>query len=305
LQLHLILGASEHHVAGDVARLQQVFWNLLKNAIKFTPAGGRITVRTINPSSGQLVIAVADTGIGIDQQTLPVIFRAFEQGKIEGSKAFGGLGIGLSISKAIVELHGGFISAESIGPDLGAVFTINLSTVAPPPIAEVLATRSAPPDRQLHRLLVVEDHEPTLSVLAGLLRRNGHDVSTANSVKSALQLASSRTFDFLVSDLGLPDGDGVDLMQQLRSDHGLRGIAVSGYGMQQDFARTERAGFFAHLVKPINFQQLERALQQFAGSTYQDDGSVGDRRPARLTNRDTARSESIGLAETKSYSSAS
>jgi signal transduction histidine kinase len=264
VQLHLILGAGEHHVAGDAARLQQVFWNLLKNAIKFTPAGGRITVCTSNPGRGQLVLTVTDTGIGIAPQTLPVIFRAFEQGKIAGSKGFSGMGVGLSISKAIVELHGGTISAESAGPDHGAVFTVNLSTVPPPLITKMLATQCAPPHRELHRLLVVEDHEPTLTVLAGLLRRQGHDVSTANSIKSALLMASSRTFDCVVSDLGLPDGDGTDLMRQLASDHGLRGIAVSGYGMEQDFVRTEQAGFFAHLVKPINFEELDRTLQQFA-----------------------------------------
>jgi signal transduction histidine kinase/two-component SAPR family response regulator len=303
VQLHLILAANEHHVAGDAARLHQVFWNLLKNAIKFTPAGGRITVRTTNPASGQIVLTVSDTGIGIDPQTLPVIFRAFEQGKIAGSKAFGGLGIGLSISKAIVELHGGTVSAESAGPSQGALFTVNLSTVAPPPITETLATRSPRSDRQLHRLLIVEDHEPTLAVLAGLLRRHGHAVSTANSVKSALLLASSRTFDFVVSDLGLPDGDGADLMRQLSRDHGLRGIALSGYGMEQDFTRTEQAGFFAHLVKPINFEELDRTLQQFAGAAPKCNGPADDRRPSSpLANRDRARTGDLGITQSKQHS---
>jgi signal transduction histidine kinase len=306
VQLDLILAAGEHHVAGDAARLHQVFWNLLKNAIKFTPAGGRITVRTTNPASGQLALTVADTGIGIDPQTLPVIFRAFEQGKIAGSKAFGGLGIGLSISKAIVELHGGTISAESVGPGEGSVFTINLFTVPPPAITEVLAARSPHLDRQLHRLLIVEDHEPTLAALAGLLRRHGHDVSTANSVKSALLLASSRTFDFVVSDLGLPDGDGTDLMRQLTRDHGLRGIALSGYGMEQDVARTEQAGFLAHLVKPINFEELDRTLQQFAGAAPKCNGAGSDcHSSSRLTNDDRSRGEDLGIIQTRQYSFAS
>jgi CheY-like chemotaxis protein len=211
------------------------------------------------------------------------------------------LGVGLSISKAIVELHDGVISAESAGPGHGAVFTINFSTVAPSPITEVLPTRS-PPRRQVHRLLVVEDHEPTLAVLASLLRRHGHDVSTADSIKSALLLASSRPFDFVISDLGLPDGDGTDLMRQLASDHGLRGIAVSGYGMEQDFARTEQAGFFAHLVKPINFEELDRTLQQFAAAAPQSNGLAGDRRrSSRLMNRDRARTENPGISESKQH----
>jgi len=119
------LKACEHHVGGDAARLQQVFWNLFKNAIKFTPAGGCMTVRTANPVPGQIVLSVDDTGMGIDAQTLPVIFRAFEQGETRELQPSGGLGLGLSISKAIVELHGGKIRAKSAGPGLGATFTSN------------------------------------------------------------------------------------------------------------------------------------------------------------------------------------
>jgi signal transduction histidine kinase len=291
--LHFILGANEHHVAGDAARLHQVFWNLLKNAIKFTLEGGRITVRTTNPGSGQLVLTVADTGIGIEQQTLPFIFNAFEQRKIEGSKISGGLGIGLSISKAIVELHGGAIRAESAGPGLGAVFIIQLSTVAPPSTTEELALRSPQSHQQVYRLLVVEDHEPTLTVLAGLLRRHGHDVGAAGSVKSALALACSRPFDFVISDLGLPDGDGADLMRQLTTDHGLRGIALSGYGTEEDFTKTEKAGFVAHLVKPVNFEELEQTLQRFARAASTSRGPVGDRHPSRLTNLAGAQTEAL------------
>jgi signal transduction histidine kinase/AmiR/NasT family two-component response regulator len=285
VQLDLILQAGEHHVAGDAVRLRQLFWNLLKNAIKYTPAGGSITVRTANPGSGKIAFTVADTGIGIDQQALPSIFRAFKSDTIGGSNGCGGLGVGLAISKAIVELHGGVIKAESAGPLRGTLFTINLSTVESPVLPAVVPARSSPSPRQLHRLLVVEDDEPTLVVLARLLRRQGHKVSTANSIKSALLLASSQTFDFVISDLGLPDGEGVDLMRQLTSDHGLRGIALSGYGMEQDFVRTRQAGFFAHLVKPINFEELDRTLQQFAGAAVQGNGSVGDHdHSSRLTD---------------------
>jgi PAS domain S-box-containing protein len=264
LKLNLNLTATERHVAGDAARLNQVFWNLLKNAIKFTPTGGQITVRTTNPVPGQLVLTVNDNGVGIDQQTLPFIFRAFEQGDIRRMQPCSGLGLGLSISKAIVELHGGRISAESPGPGCGATFTVQLSTVSSFTDVQVSVVQPEQLRGKGYRLLLVEDHEPTLLVLTNLLRQQGHDVLTATSVKDALALASDHTFDFVISDLGLPDGNGIDLMMQLSNDHGLRGIALSGYGMAEDLARTEQAGFLAHLVKPINFEQLHRVLEQFA-----------------------------------------
>jgi PAS domain S-box-containing protein len=262
LMLRLELTANEHHVAGDDARINQVFWNLLNNAIKFTPAGGQITVRTANPNPGQLVITVSDNGIGIGQETLPFVFRAFEQGDIRGMQPCSGLGLGLSISKAIVELHGGIIRADSAGRGLGAAFTVELNTVLPFPEAQIQAS---PPRRfrgKSYRLLVVEDHEPTLAVLTRLLRDQGHDVMPASTVHDALTLASEHSFDFVISDLGLPDGSGIDLMMQLTNDYGLRGIALTGYGMAEDLAKTQRAGFVAHLVKPIDFDQLHRVLEQ-------------------------------------------
>jgi len=262
LVLRLELTANEHHVAADAARINQVFWNLLKNAIKFTPAGGQITVRTANPTPGQLVLTVSDNGIGIDQQTLPFVFRAFEQGDIRGLQPCSGLGLGLSISKAIVELHGGSIRAESAGQGLGAVFTVELSTVLPFPEAQIQASQPRRLGGKSYRLLVVEDHEPTLAVLTRLLRGQGHDVMPASTVRDALTLASGHTFDFVISDLGLPDGNGIDLMMQLTNDYGLRGIALTGYGMAEDLAKTEQAGFLAHLVKPISFDQLHRVLEQ-------------------------------------------
>ena len=262
LALHLELTANEHHVAGDAARINQVFWNLLKNAIKFTPPGGQITVWTANPTQGQFVLTVSDNGIGIDQETLPFVFRAFEQGDVRGLQPCSGLGLGLSISKAIVELHGGTIRAESAGRGRGAVFTVELGTVLPFPEAQIQAS---PPRRfgdVSYRLLVVEDHEPTLAVLTRLLRCQGHEVMPAATVQRALTLAADHTFDFVISDLGLPDGNGIDLMMQLSNDYGLRGIALTGYGMAEDLAKTEQAGFLAHLVKPINFDQLHRVLEQ-------------------------------------------
>jgi two-component system CheB/CheR fusion protein len=179
-------------------------------------------------------------------------------------QACAGLGLGLSISKAVVDLHGGTISAKSDGPGQGAAFTIELSTISPFATAYSTAVESTPLVSKTYRLLVVEDHEPTLAVLTNLLARQGHTVLSAKSVQEAVDLASKHAFDVVISDLGLPDGNGIDLMVRLSNDHGLRGIALSGYGMAEDLARTEQAGFLAHLVKPINFQQLHRVLEQVA-----------------------------------------
>jgi CheY-like chemotaxis protein len=196
---------------------------------------------------------------------LPVIFRAFVQGETREAQATGGLGLGLAISKAIVEAHGGMIRAESAGPGLGAIFTIELAAVLPfstPAVAEPESrSRTAPPRL---RLLVVEDHEPTMMVLVRLLRHYGHDVCSAENVERALAVAATQSFDLVISDLGLPDGNGIDLMRKLAKEYGLRGIALSGYGMPEDRAKTKQAGFLAHLVKPINFDQLQNTLQVFA-----------------------------------------
>jgi len=267
VHLQFDLTATEHHVGGDAARLHQVFWNLIKNAIKFTPVGGRVTVRTANPAPGQFVLTVEDTGAGIDPQMLPVIFRAFEQGDTRKLQPSGALGLGLSISKAIVELHGGTICAESAGPGLGSIFTVELTTVLPFPGAQAAETKKSQQSQStLHRLrlLVIEDHEPTLAVLTRLLRQKGHGVLTASTVNGALLLARDHTFDVVISDVGLPDGSGLDLMRQLAKKYGLRGIALSGYGMPEDRVKTQQAGFVAHLVKPINFEQLHHVLQQIA-----------------------------------------
>jgi CheY-like chemotaxis protein len=177
----------------------------------------------------------------------------------------GGLGLGLSISKAIVELHGGTIIAESAGLGFGATFTIELATVLPFPTTQIEEPKPHSRAETHHfRLLVVEDHEPTRAVLARLLRRHGHDVLTACTMKGGLSLASTHSFDVIISDLGLPDGSGLDLMRHLAKTYNLRGIALSGYGMPEDRLKTQQAGFLAHLVKPINFDQLHNVLQEIA-----------------------------------------
>ncbi|MDQ3199621.1 MAG: ATP-binding protein, partial [Verrucomicrobiota bacterium] len=250
----------------DGARVTQILWNLLKNAIKFTPQGGTITVRShIHPADQdqQVVVEVEDTGIGIDRSQIEGVFDAFEQGDRKITRQFGGIGLGLAISKAIAEAHHGTLSAASAGVGQGATFTLSLpfdgceedGNVRPPKAgvahfsnAPATATTSRP-----QRILLVEDHADTAAILARLLRRMGHDVLVADSVSAALELAETEMrnapIDLVMSDLGLPDGTGYDLMRELSSKYGLRGIALSGFGMDSDLAQSTAAGFSRHLIK--------------------------------------------------------
>jgi PAS domain S-box-containing protein len=265
-QVEVDLAADVHHLWGDSPRLTQVFWNLLNNAVKFTPEGGTITVRTRDDSPNRVVVEITDTGMGIDPEVLPRIFDAFEQGEPDVTRRYGGLGLGLAITKAIVELHGGLISVRSDGRDLGTTFSVRLPAEPLPfeseaaPASQVAET---PPARL--RVLLVEDHSDTAAALADLMRLHGHDVRIAGTVAQALSAAAEESrIDLVISDLGLPDGNGQDLMRQLAEKFGLRGIALSGYGMEEDVRRSREAGFERHLTKPVNLEALETAIQQVA-----------------------------------------
>jgi CheY-like chemotaxis protein len=266
------LGATNDRLTADPARLQQVFWNLLRNAVKFTPEGGDVVVRTSNDGDGgQLLIEVRDSGVGIPAEVLPRVFDAFEQGEQRMTRQFGGLGLGLAIAKAVVEMHGGMIGAASAGPGRGATFTVRLNTVA-----AGQATRRPAPDRPeagpadaaRSRVLLVEDHPDTARTLARLLVMAGYDVRATHSVASALQLAAAEPFDVIVSDIGLPDATGYELMQEVRDRYGLKGIALSGYGMEEDMRKSREAGFVEHVIKPINVAQLSAVIRRVvSGST--------------------------------------
>ena len=270
VNLELDLAARKTGLRADSARLQQVFWNLLRNAIKFTPAGGCVTIRSRDETDGRLRIQVSDTGIGIRPDDLKTIFQPFEQAGRENDHRFGGLGLGLAIARAIVDLHGGEITAQSAGPGKGATFVIELPG-AREQSAGLQEPASLDDDATVAaarlRLLVVEDHEATLTVLRRLLSRAGHDVVAAGSIAAAISgAAESIPFDFVISDLGLPDGTGFELMAKLQIlQPGLRGIALSGYGMDDDVRRSLESGFLAHLVKPVDFHQLASALREFSG----------------------------------------
>ena len=213
LRLTVELNAADRQVLGDAARLQQVLWNLLKNAVKFTPPGGRITLGTSNPTPGQLAVTVSDSGMGIDEQVLPRLFSAFEQGRKQITRQFGGLGLGLAISKGLVDLHHGTLTAQSDGPGKGATFTLCLPALGGAAESAPVAATSDPAGSDLAgcRILLVEDHVDSAKLMTRLLEHYGFEVWTADSFTSAQQAARSDRFDLLISDIGLPDGSGLDL----------------------------------------------------------------------------------------------
>jgi signal transduction histidine kinase/response regulator RpfG family c-di-GMP phosphodiesterase len=259
LILNLDLVSPKVRLKADPARLQQIFWNLIKNAVKFTPKGGRLSVRTSSEGDRELKVEVTDSGFGIEPELLPKIFDAFEQGE---RARLGGLGLGLAISKALVETHEGRIFAESEGRNKGAKFTAIF------PLSEEVGGHAQTPvsptqaERQSRRILLVEDHEDTNRSLTNLLRRRGYHVQAADSVRSALILAEQEQFDVLISDIGLPDGSGIELMKSLQSHRPLFGIALTGYGMEDDIQKSYDSGFNHHLVKPVDLNRLDQLLQQ-------------------------------------------
>jgi signal transduction histidine kinase/ActR/RegA family two-component response regulator len=259
IRIDLRLEAAEHHVWGDVARLEQVFWKLLDNAVKFSSDGARVEVRTTNLAHARIRIDVTDHGIGIAPEVLPRLFQPFERGGL-ASRSFSGLGLGLALAKALVDLHGGTLTAASPGSGMGSTFTTVLGTVPLPVRRQNRRPDPAQPTQRPLRLLVVEDHGPTLDVLSSLLQVARHQIKTARDVASARQLAETHVFDLVLSDLGLPDGSGLDLMIELRERYGLEGIAVSGYGMDEDLERSRQAGFREHLVKPVTLDEITAAI---------------------------------------------
>ena len=258
------LWAERYHVWADPGRLQQVISNLLDNAVKFTDEKGRISVRTSNPIGETVRIEVSDSGIGIEPDVLPRLFNPFEQGETSVTRKYGGLGMGLVISKGIVDLHKGTLGAASEGRGKGATFALELPVMSDVPRTVRPSTGPAMRPQIACRVLLVEDHFDTLKVMDRLLRSFGCAVTTAMSVRQALEAAGREHFDLLVSDIGLPDGSGIELMRQL-GEHGLKGIALSGYGQDDDRRRSREAGFVEHLVKPVNFDQLHDVMQKVTG----------------------------------------
>ena len=270
LKIEFRLRAERAYVEGDPARLQQVFWNLIKNSVKFTPAKGRIVIETLNPTPDLVEIRTTDTGIGIEPEQMDRIFNAFEQGQSSITRRFGGLGLGLAISKAMVHAHGGTIKAASGGKNRGATFVVALATVAAPPAIVATPQPKGPRELALEikksegmgpRVLVVDDHVDTCVGMKMMLERRGYRVAIAHTADEAVEKAGHEEFDLVISDIGLPDRSGYELMQELSATKNLRGIALSGFGMENDVSRARAAGFSEHLTKPINFDRLDEAIQ--------------------------------------------
>jgi PAS domain S-box-containing protein len=260
VQLEVLINPRVGPVRGDLHRLQQVFWNLLANAIKFTPAGGRVTLQ-LRQVERQAQIQVQDNGKGIDPQFLPHVFELFKQQDSSMTRSFGGLGLGLAIARQVVEAHGGTITAASPGEGKGATFTVQLPLIATPtptsPKAPVM-----PPLRFDHlRVLVVDDEIDSLTLLQMILEQAGAVVQTVSSPAMALQTLTQATFDLLISDIGMPEVDGYALIRQVRDlphphNRDLPAIALTAYAGEDNQHRMLAAGFQAHLAKPITPQSL-------------------------------------------------
>ena len=265
IEIHPAFAAQECVVMGDPVRLQQVFWNILSNAVKFTPEGGKVTVTTTLLAE-QIRVQIIDTGIGMLPEDRDKIFGLFVQAE-HGNETdcSGGLGIGLAIAKMLVDLHSGHIKAESQGLNLGSTFTVELplceSKKADRLCSPTVVGKSSLKATEGARILVVDDHLSTRNALGSLLGRRGFSVLTAGTVSEARSLAEAEKIDFIISDIGLPDGSGNDLMAELRDRYELRGIALTGYGMEEDIAKARRSGFVTHLTKPVDMSSLEKAIE--------------------------------------------
>jgi len=260
------------NVIGDRDRLQQVVWNLVSNAFKFTPKGGRVEI-TLSDVDGEAQIEVVDTGIGISAEFLPFVFDRFRQADSSMSRRHSGLGLGMAIVRHLIELHGGTVSVESAGENQGTTFRLRLSrhTGAAPEMHDtpIRQFTDQMPEAELEHLngvhvLIVEDDNDSRNVLAVLLQRLGALVEAVSSAKEAYDRLRHRQPDVLVSDIGMPEEDGYSLIRRVRQMGGERklpAIALTAYARQQDAAEALEAGYDRHLPKPVAPADLVRAIK--------------------------------------------
>ncbi len=251
------LGASNCQINADPIKLHQVISNVVDNALKFTPPGGVIDIATYNSTDDAFVIVVHDNGIGMENADMGDVFAPFVQGD-SIQQRFGGLGLGLSICKRLMEAHGGSISAQSAGLNLGSTFTLQFPSAS----AEV-----SPPQTPLEGpldslcILLVEDDEDSRTCMSRLLKMRGHEVVDARNGSEALRFGRNRSFDLLIADIGLPDFSGLVLLEKLRETlPDLEGIVLSGFATPIDAVKSKEAGYLAHLNKPVGLPQIDEAI---------------------------------------------
>jgi len=271
-------------VNGDLTRLAQVLANLLNNAAKYTPDGGSITL-SVEAEGRQVAIRIADNGAGVPADMQERIFDLFAQVESTLDRARGGLGVGLSLARRLVDMHGGAIGCESGGPGQGSTFTARIDMVAAPPAGSATEVRDAPPIAAAaaeQRVLIVDDNIDAADALALLLRISGYQTMTAHDGHEGLQ--ASRTFEphVVFLDIGLPGMNGYDVARRLRADEQTRAaylVALTGWGSEEDRQRSSDAGFDLHLTKPVELQTLARVLQQSVSSLHSTQEAATENRP--------------------------
>jgi CheY-like chemotaxis protein len=260
------LAAKGPWVVGDPTRLRQVFWNLLSNAIKFTEVGGTVTIASADNDRGQLVVTTTDSGIGMSAQLLRELAQNEEGPKPLPSAS--GLGLGLMICQGIVRAHGGTLRATSKGHGKGSTFEVTLESAGSTSLESRHRRHSTlGKEERSVRILLVEDHQDTSEALSMLLRNHGFNVQVAESVDVAVRLATAGC-DVIISDIRLPDGSGIDLMRRLRAMFPIRGIALSGFGSQEDVRRSLQAGYDVHLTKPVDLSTLIEVIEEVSAKSH-------------------------------------
>jgi nitrogen-specific signal transduction histidine kinase/CheY-like chemotaxis protein len=255
LSLETALDAADPWVSADRVRIRQVVRNLVDNAVKFTPTGGRVIVRSDRGAGREVRIEVTDTGAGIAPADQERIFEPYVQ--LGRDRETGGIGLGLHLARKLVEAQGGTLGVWSDGLGRGSTFTVLMPRAPGPAPKDSPAPPASPGGR---RLLLAEDHEDSARMIGELLRARGWQVTSVGTLAAGLTALASSRFDVLVSDLELPDGNGLDLMRK-SSANGIRAIALSGRRSDEDLAASKRAGFQSHLLKPLDFEALLAAIE--------------------------------------------